>query len=114
MSSGDVKYCQNCGSKNPIEQKFCGECGKTFNGSTKEKMSTEQKTGMAQGIISFVLSLFGLSCLPFLGSIAAVITGFMTADRKTNNFAKAGIIIGFVGISLGIIGILIGIYAALA
>ncbi|MCE7746139.1 MAG: hypothetical protein GPJ52_13490 [Candidatus Heimdallarchaeota archaeon] len=116
MATSEIKYCQKCGSQNPVDKKFCGECGFSFEGKveTKPTRSTEEKTGLATGIISFVLSLFGLSCFPVLGSIAAVILGFMTSDRKTNNFARAGIIIGFIGISIGIFGIFLLIWWRIA
>ena len=116
MATSDVKFCQECGSKNAVDQKFCGECGYNFDASTEIKpvKTTEEKTGMALGIISLVLSIFGLSCFPVLGSIAAVITGFMTSDRKTNIFARAGIVIGFIGICIGLIGVFILIWWRIA
>jgi len=67
-------------------------------------------------LVSLIMGILGLSFVPFLGSIVAVITGPL-AQREINEsngtlggegLAKAGIILGWIGIGLGIIGICIG------
>lgn len=64
-------------------------------------------------IISLVSGILGLTLLPFVGSIVAVITGPM-AKREIREsggalggegIATAGIIIGWIGIILGILAI---------
>lgn len=60
-------------------------------------------------IVSMVLGIAGLTVLPFLASIAAVITGHMARKREPagNGFSLAGIITGYAGIALGILGIIV-------
>ncbi len=63
-------------------------------------------------IVSLVLSILGLiAILPVIGPIGGVITGYM-AQREIrqnptqysgDNFARAGIILGWIGIALSII-----------
>lgn len=70
-------------------------------------------------LVSLITGILGLTFLPLLGSIVAVITGPM-AQKEINEshgtlggegLAKAGIILGWIGIGLGVIGICIGGFA---
>jgi hypothetical protein len=75
--------------------------------------NTPPNSSMA--IVSLVAGILGLTILPTLGSIVAVITGVMakneiTASRGTlsgEGMAKAGVILGWIGIALGVITICI-------
>jgi hypothetical protein len=67
-------------------------------------------------LVSLITVILGLTLVPFIGSIVAVITGPM-AQKEINQsqgtlggegLAKTGIILGWIGIGLGIIGICIG------
>lgn len=70
-------------------------------------------------VVSLVLGILGLTIVPFLGSIAAVITGGMAkkeirASRGAlsgEGLATAGIVMGWIGIALGVIGFCIAIVA---
>jgi Domain of unknown function (DUF4190) len=61
-------------------------------------------------IISLVAGIAGWSLLPFLGSVAAIITGHMAKNeiKKSggmltgNGFATAGLIMGYLSIALGL------------
>jgi hypothetical protein len=66
-------------------------------------------------MVSLITGILGLTLMPFIGSIVAVITGPM-AQKEINqsqgtlggeSLAKTGIILGWIGIGLGIIGICI-------
>jgi len=67
-------------------------------------------------LVSLITGILGLTFIPLLGSIVAVITGPMAQKEITEShgtlggegLAKAGIILGWIGIGLGIIGICIG------
>lgn len=70
-------------------------------------------------LVSLITGILGLTFLPFLGSIVAVITGPMAQKEIHESLgtlggeglAKAGIILGWIGIGLGVIGICIGGFA---
>jgi hypothetical protein len=64
-------------------------------------------------IISVIMGIAGFSFLPLLGSIAALITGYM-ARKETraipptasgDGLATAGIIMGWIQLALGVIGL---------
>src|SRR5438445_12437735 len=59
------------------------------------------------GIISVVLGVLSFLCLGFLGSIPAIILGFMQRSRIKNNPAEyAGGGLAMVGIILGVLNII--------
>lgn len=71
-------------------------------------------------IWSFVLSLLGVSCLFFFGSIPAIILGHMALSRirasagalTGDGFAIAGLVIGYIGTALSVVALL-GILAGM-
>ena len=64
-------------------------------------------------IISFIASLVGMFVIPFLASVAAVITGHMSLGqiKRTGEggrgLALAGTIIGWVGVAFSVLGLLL-------
>lgn len=73
-----------------------------------------QPKNETMAIVSLIFSILGLTCLPLIGSIVAVITGSMA--KKTiaasggtlggEGLAKIGVILGWIGIILGILFII--------
>jgi hypothetical protein len=67
-------------------------------------------------IISLIAGILGLTLLPFLGSIVAVITGSMAKKEIAQSagtlggegLATAGTVLGWIGIALGVLGLCIG------
>lgn len=65
--------------------------------------------------VSLIAGLLGLTLFPFIGSIAAVITGNIArreiaasgGAQSGDGLAFAGVIMGWIGIGLGVIGICI-------
>ena len=64
-------------------------------------------------IISLIMGIAGFSFLPLLGSIAALITGYM-ARKETravpptaggDGLATAGIVMGWIQLGLGVVGL---------
>ncbi|MFI8632193.1 DUF4190 domain-containing protein [Microbacterium sp. NPDC077663] len=70
-------------------------------------------------IISLVASIAGLTLVPFIGSIAGVITGHMslkqlkTSGENGRGMALAGTIIGWIGSGFWLLLILIWVFAAI-
>jgi len=69
--------------------------------------------------VSLITGILGLTFIPLLGSIVAVITGPMAQKEIQESqgslggegLAKAGIILGWIGIGLGILGLCIAGFA---
>ncbi len=65
-------------------------------------------------LISLISGILGWSLMPFLGCLAAVITGHMARKEirlnpalEGSGFATAGLILGWVGLAFWIVGILL-------
>jgi hypothetical protein len=78
-----------------------------------------ENSGLAIG--SLVASILGLTFVPFVGSIAGLIMGYMAKRQIEESagtlggegLAKAGIIIGWVGIGLTVVGVCIWLFVVL-
>ncbi len=74
------------------------------------------KPNSSMAIVSLVMGILGLSLLPILGSIVAVITGYMARNEISQSMgnlggeglATAGLVLGWVGIGLTVLGLCIG------
>ncbi|MCF2144782.1 MAG: zinc-ribbon domain-containing protein [Candidatus Heimdallarchaeota archaeon] len=95
MNASDIIICQKCGSQNPRNTKFCGECGSPLVQQEKDSVqaSTVEK-GSALGVVSLVAAILGFTCVPIFGLIIAIITGYLTPNARENSYAKAGTSIG--------------------
>lgn len=77
--------------------------------------ATPRTSGLA--IASLLLGIGGLTILPLLGSIVAIILGYMAraeirqrpAELEGNGIALAGIIMGWIAVGLAVLGLVIGI-----
>jgi hypothetical protein len=77
--------------------------------------ATRRTSGLA--IASLLLGIGGLTILPLLGSIVAIILGYMAraeirqrpAELEGHGMALAGIILGWIAVGLAILGLVIGI-----
>jgi hypothetical protein len=100
------------------------ESGKNISAESKEKGKMDQPNlpqnlnevtlpSSTLAIVSLVSALLGFTFLPVVGSIVALITGYMARDETRSippkasgdGMATAGIILGWVQIGLLIIGI---------
>lgn len=71
-------------------------------------------------IVSLTAGIFGLTFMPLLGGLIAVITGHIarkeirTRGESGDGLAKGGLITGYIGLSLTMVGLLIfGVYMTL-
>ena len=42
MDAGHFKFCNKCGTKNPIGQKFCGNCGAVLSNNAQQSQNYQQ------------------------------------------------------------------------
>lgn len=67
-------------------------------------------------VVSLVCGILGLTFLPLVGSIVALVTGYMAKKEIQNSagalggdgLATAGIVLGWISVGLGVIGLCIG------
>lgn len=78
--------------------------------------STYSPPNSTMAIVSLVSGILGLTFVPFLGSIVALVTGYMARNEIRDSggtvggdgLAVAGLILGWIGVGLGILGLCIG------
>ena len=69
----------------------------------------------SMSIISLITGILGITFIPFIGSIIALITGYMAKKEIRasggalggDGLATAGLVLGWIGVGLGVIGICI-------
>lgn len=68
-------------------------------------------------LVSLISGIVGLTLLPFIGSVVAVITGFMARKQiaqtgeEGSGLATAGLIMGWIGVVLGILIVILVVVA---
>ena len=75
----------------------------------------QQNSSMA--LISLIAGILGLTLVPTLGSIAALILGYMARNQIRDSGgvlggegqAKAGIILGWIGVGLAVVGVCLAV-----
>ncbi len=73
-----------------------------------------QNSSMA--IVSLIAGILGITLFPFIGSIIALITGYMARKEiresggalAGDGLATGGLVLGWIGVGLGVLGICIG------
>ncbi len=93
-------FCEKCGSKNNINNKYCIECGYKFNkGNNNLKRENNEKNSLILGIICFVSSFF-INVFCFIPGIISIIY----AKKNKKETGRWGI-----GFGLSISGIVISL-----
>jgi hypothetical protein len=88
---------------------------KKFQEKREEKSMSDYQSypkNSTMALVSLIAGILGLTMIPFLGSIVAVITGPMAKKEIAEsggtligeNLAQIGMILGWIGIGLGVIG----------
>ncbi len=89
----------------------------SYNPSPGETPYSQPNSTLA--LVSLITGILGLTFIPLLGSIVAVITGPMAQKEIRESqgtiggegLAKAGVILGWIGIGLGLLGLCIAGFA---
>lgn len=74
------------------------------------------KPNSTMAIVSLIAGILGITFIPFLGSIAALITGYMAKKEIRESagvlggdgLATAGLVLGWIGVGLGVLALCIG------
>ena len=108
MSRGDdgrhMAYCRRCGHEmDPAIR--CPSCG--WAEPDRNVVAPTVRNG--QAVASLVLGIVGLVVCPVVPSVLAIILGNQARARtgSDDGFARAGVILGWVGVGLTVVGALI-------
>jgi membrane protein YqaA with SNARE-associated domain len=108
--------CPNCGTENAEVSTICQSCGASLTLSAHQPpaqaaVRPAPTSGLATA--SLIFGILGLTLLPTLGSIVAVILGYMAKSEINskagqlggNDLATAGLVLGYIGLGLTLLGI---------
>jgi hypothetical protein len=71
--------------------------------------SYQNAPNSTMAIVSLVAGILGLTLVPFLGSVVALIVGYMAKNEINGaiggeGLTTAGLIMGWIGVALGVVG----------
>jgi hypothetical protein len=77
------------------------------------ELPTLDKPSSSMAIVSLIAGALGLTLIPFVGSIVAVVTGYMARNEIEasggelggEGMANAGVILGWIGVGLTVVGL---------
>ena len=112
-------FCPNCGTENAEESTICQSCGALLTSPAHQPpaQATVRPTptsGLATA--SLIFGILGLTLLPTLGSVVAVILGHMAKSEinssagqlEGSGLATAGLVLGYIGLGLTLLGLVVG------
>jgi hypothetical protein len=110
-------FCPNCGTENAEGSATCQSCGTSLTPAAPQPPSQATvrpapTSGLATA--SLIFGILGLTLLPTLGSVVAVILGYMARSEinssagqlEGNSLATAGLVLGYIGLGLALLGVL--------
>lgn len=132
-----MKNCEKCGAENPEDALFCSNCGHgqgpPVEGASPGSVPSPPGyqhfqqgpypppavTNNAKAIASMVLGIVGIFACPIVCSTIALILGYQARNeiaasrgwQTGESFAKAGIILGWVGLAIFLV--VVTIYAVI-
>ena len=112
-------FCPNCGTENAEGSTICQSCGTSLTSpapqpSAQATVRPAPTSGLATA--SLIFGILGLTLLPTLGSIVAVILGYMAKSEinssagqlEGSGLATAGLVLGYIGLGLTLLGLVVG------
>jgi hypothetical protein len=109
-------FCPNCGTENAEESTICQSCGEALTSPAPQPpaqatVHSAPTSGLATA--SLIFGILGLTLLPTLGSVVAVILGYMAKGEinssagqlEGSGLATAGLVLGYIGLGLALLGI---------
>jgi membrane protein YqaA with SNARE-associated domain len=109
-------FCPNCGTENAEGSTICQSCGTSLTSpapqpSAQATVRPAPTSGLATA--SLIFGILGLTLLPTLGSVVAVILGYMAKSEinssagqlEGSGLATAGLVLGYIGLGLTLLGI---------
>lgn len=109
-------FCRRCGTQNEDNAYRCLQCGEMLHQEEVAAAAPPQQSGKA--IASMVCSIAGVLMCFFVGQIIGLVLGYSARNeiqasqgRLTGEgFAKAGIIIGWIGIGFDALVLVIYVF----
>jgi len=113
-------FCPNCDTENAEGNTVCQSCGASLISPASQPpaqaiMRPTPTSGLATA--SLIFGILGLTLLPTLGSIVAVILGYMAKSEidssarqlEGSSLATAGLVLGYIGLGLALLGLVVGV-----
>jgi membrane protein YqaA with SNARE-associated domain len=109
-------FCPNCGTENAEGSTICQSCSAPLTSPTHQPLAQATvrpapTSGLATA--SLIFGILGLTLLPTLGSVVAVVLGYMAKNEinssagqlEGSSLAMAGLVLGYIGLGLALLGI---------
>ncbi len=109
-------FCPNCGTENAEGSTICQSCGASltlpvYPSPAQAAVRPAPTSGLATA--SLIFGILGLTLLPTLGSIVAVVLGYMARSEinssagqlEGSSLATAGLVLGYIGVGLTLLGL---------
>ncbi|MFB0538155.1 MAG: DUF4190 domain-containing protein [Anaerolineae bacterium] len=108
--------CPNCGTENAEGSTICQSCSASLTSPAPRPLAQATvrpapTSGLA--IASLIFGILGLTLLPTLGSVLAVILGYMAKSEinssagqlEGSGLATTGVVLGYIGLGLALLAI---------
>jgi hypothetical protein len=106
-------FCPNCGTENAEGSTTCQSCGTSLTSHPLAQATASPAPTSGLATASLIFGILGLTLLPTLGSVVALILGYMAKSEinssagqlEGGSLATAGLVLGYIGLGLTLLGI---------